>query len=291
VLNKDLGLSHGKCVKLFQSLFGIEVARSTSVRSILRSARRCARAYGDIRRSVRGSPWVVCDETGWRIDGKNAWLHVFVGPQATCYAIDESRSWQPAKALLGEDYAGVMIHDGWSVYDRFTKARHQQCLAHLIRRCKERLETATRGAVHFPRAVLEVVGEALSLRRRHQGGVLSDDQLAEAGLQQACRLETLCEGRFSNEENRRLAKHVAKRIWSWFWFLLEPDIDATNWRAEQAIRPAVVNRKVWGGNRTPAGAEAQSILTSVLQTLRQTTRDALGFLQQALCAPRPIPLL
>jgi len=36
-------------------------------------------------------------------------------------------------------------------------------------------------------------------------------------------------------------------------FLLEPDaIDATNWRAEHALRPAVVTRKVCGGNRSGA---------------------------------------
>src|SRR5688572_5989126 len=52
-------------------------------------------------------------------------------------------------------------------------------------------------------------------------------------------------------------------------FLIDPTIDATNYRAEQAIRPAVVNRKVWGGNRTWSGAWAQGVLTSVLVTLHQ----------------------
>jgi hypothetical protein len=33
-----------------------------------------------------------------------------------------------------------------------------------------------------------------------------------------------------------------------------PGLEATNWRAEQAIRPIVVARKVWGRNRTPCGA-------------------------------------
>ena len=32
-------------------------------------------------------------------------------------------------------------------------------------------------------------------------------------------------------------------------FLWASDVDATNWRAEHAIRPAVVNRKICGGNR------------------------------------------
>src|SRR5438876_9848770 len=51
-------------------------------------------------------------------------------------------------------------------------------------------------------------------------------------------------------------------------FLYRPGLEATNWRAEQAIRPMVVTRKVWGGNRTPAGAKTQSILLSILQTGR-----------------------
>jgi Transposase IS66 family len=35
-----------------------------------------------------------------------------------------------------------------------------------------------------------------------------------------------------------------------FTFLRLPGVQATNWRAEQAIRPAVLTRKSWGGNRS-----------------------------------------
>jgi hypothetical protein len=41
----------------------------------------------------------------------------------------------------------------------------------------------------------------------------------------------------------------------WFWFLIDPTIVATNYRAEQAIRPAVVNRKVWA--ETARGLERE----------------------------------
>lgn len=58
-----------------------------------------------------------------------------------------------------------------------------------------------------------------------------------------------------------------------------------NWRAEQAIRPAVVNRKVFGGNRTLAGAEALGILASIFATCRQHGRDALDYLAQLLRLP------
>jgi transposase len=60
--------------------------------------------------------------------------------------------------------------------------------------------------------------------------------------------------------------------------------EATNWPAEQAIRPAVVNRKVWGGNRTQTGAEAQAILMSVWQTAKRQGLAALDFVSQALSA-------
>jgi transposase len=60
-----------------------------------------------------------------------------------------------------------------------------------------------------------------------------------------------------------------------FTFLLEPDtIDATNWRAEQALRPAVVRRKVCGGNRTARGAATHAVLASVLRTIQQRQLDA-----------------
>ena len=64
----------------------------------------------------------------------------------------------------------------------------------------------------------------------------------------------------------------------WFWFLIDPTIQATNHWAEQAIRPAVVNRKVWGGNRTWPGARAQSILMSVIRTCGQRAVEPFDFL-------------
>jgi transposase len=51
------------------------------------------------------------------------------------------------------------------------------------------------------------------------------------------------------------------------------------------MRPAVVNRKVWGGNRTPAGAQAQERLISVLRTCWQQGRSAVDFISQVLRAP------
>jgi transposase len=68
---------------------------------------------------------------------------------------------------------------------------------------------------------------------------------------------------------QQFANHLMNYFNQWFAFVFEPKIEPINWQAEQAIRPAVVNRKVWGGNRTPAGGKAQSVLMSVIETARR----------------------
>lgn len=289
ILNKGLGLSHGKCRRLFRDLFGIAIARATSVRSLLRMEKPVAPAYQQLRQVIRQSNQVVPDETGWRVAGHSAWLHAFVTQSATCYEIGD-RSGLVAERLLGRDWSGTLIHDGWSVYDGFTQAAHQQCVGHLQRRCRELLETAVRGAARLPQQILALIDEAFALRRQWRGHRLSGDDLAAAGLELACRLEYLVSGRFTHLPNRRLAKHVLGHAMHWFWFLIDPTIDATNWRAEQAIRPAVVNRKVWGGNRTWRGATAQAVLTSLLVTLEQRGYAALDWFSAARCATIPLPL-
>jgi hypothetical protein len=49
-----------------------------------------------------------------------------VSPEATAFVIDPTRSGAVAEAILGLDYDGTLIHDGWSPYDRFLDARHQR---------------------------------------------------------------------------------------------------------------------------------------------------------------------
>ncbi|HVM04293.1 MAG TPA: transposase [Acidimicrobiales bacterium] len=84
---------------------------------------------------------------------------------------------------------------------------------------------------------------------------------------------------------RRLLGHLHNERHALFTFLLHPGVDATNWRAEQAIRPAVVNRKVWGGNRTRRGADTQGRIMSVLRTAAQQGVDPVDWLARFARAP------
>ena len=150
------------------------------------------------------------------------------------------------------------------------------------------LETAVGGAVHFPRHVIALLREALTLRDRFEQGKLNEDDLADGFLGLAIALEELVSRPRQNPANQSLANHLKAHLYEWLWFLLEPGLDATNYRAEQAVRPGVVNRKVWGGNRTDAGAHAQSVLMSVIETCRRQSRPAIDFFHHLLCGASPL---
>src|SRR5207237_9161346 len=73
-----------------------------------------------------------------------------------------------------------------------------------------------------------------------------------------------------------------------FSFLFDPTLHAANCRAEQALRPAVVTRKMCGGgNRTRRGADSQQVLTSILRTADQRGLDATDILVTLLTARTP----
>ena len=60
---------------------------------------------------------------------------------------------------------------------------------------------------------------------------------------------------------------------------------ATNYLAEQALRPAVVNRKMSAGDNTERGAKAQATLMTVLHSARKHSADSLSLLVKALTTP------
>ena len=290
-LNKEAGLSHGKIQRVFQTVFGIAFSRGASAQIMLRAARRCGYAYREIQIAVRKSSWCVPDETGWRVGGRLHWLHVFVTEWATLYLIRDSRGFDVAEEALGTAYAGHLTHDGWKPYDQFINAYHGQCNAHLLRRCNHLLETATCAAVIFPRRVKVLLQRGLAARDARDAGMLS---LAGAQAQAAkltARLEDYC-GPKTDPGNARLANFLRFHVGEVFNYLRRPLLFATNWPAEQAVRPAVVNRKVWGGSRTDDGANAQGVLMSVLRTADQLGHNTLGFLSQTLRAtPGHVPRL
>jgi len=215
------------------------------------------------------------------------WLWVFVTPATTVYAILPGRGFEEAASLLGASFAGILVHDGWAPYRRFTEAAHQTCLNHLLERCRELCTDYPRA--RLPGQVQDVLQHALAVRDRHAAGGISTHGVAVARGRLANRLSAMLEQRTTVVDIARFMRHLDREWDALFTFLFDTTIDATTWRAEQALRGAVITRKVCGGgNRTTRGAVTQQVLASVLRTARQRGLDTHSVLTPLLCAPTPM---
>ena len=288
VLNKDLGLPYAKIARLWRERFGLTITASGLVHAVRRAARQAQPTYAALCAMVRGSPVVTPDETSWRVAADLHWLWAFVTPDTTVYAIQPGRGLAQAAAVIGADYAGILVRDGWQSYRQFTAAQHQSCLAHLHRTCRRLLLDYP--AQPFVVGVKAVLQDALATRARYVAGTVSPHGLAVARGQLIARLGRLLERTPSRRLTvQRFQSHLIVEFDAIFSFLFDPTLDATNWRAEQALRPAVVTRKMsGGGNRTARGAQTQQVLASVLRTAAQRGLDRTALLVQLLHARTPI---
>ena len=281
-LNKRAGMSHGKIADTFSRAFGISLTRGVCAQVIMRAAGILMPAYEMIKERIKLSNHLTPDETGWRIGGHPAWLHCWVGDRgATLYAIDPKRSADVLENIIGIDWSGSMTHDGFSSYDRFEDVVHQQCVDHALRRARGLVDKQHGTARLFPHQVIKRSTEALRLRDPLDAANADIDRRGLIYEDYTQRMLDLTKRNRPNELNNRFAKHLHKHGSSWFLFLIDPTIPATNHRAEQALKTPIVNRKVWGGNRTLAGCRAQAVLCSVLQTCNKLSIDVFDYLSNA----------
>ncbi len=265
------GLPLAKVADLLQTRFGLQVTPGGLANLLHRAARDARPAYEALREQVRNAPVVTADETGWRVGARSHWLWAAVTPTTTVYAICAGRGFEDAQAVLGADFDGVLVRDGWVVYRRYINGEHQTCLQHLLRRCEHLLEDHPHCG--WAAQVQDTLLAGLVLRDRRDAGGLSDHGLATARGRLLARLSRLIDNPPPLDDAECFAAHLASEFGAIFTFLWDPSVDATNWRAEQAIRPAVVIRKVCGGNRTRKGADTQQVLASVVRTARQRNLD------------------
>ena len=269
---------------------GLQVNRSSLCPALKRLSLKGKATYEGLVSKIRGSPVVTGDETGWRVGGLSHWLWGFSTPGETVYQISRGRGFTEAAQVLGEDYSGILIADGWAPYRRFGEATLQTCLTHLLRRCSLILDQATRGAVRFPRQVRDLLEKALLIRDRRDRGELTPHGVQSLRGRLQAQMSRLLSGRFTNTENRRFAKHLHNYEDALFVFLKHEGGEATNWRGEHAMRAGVMVRKCCGGgNRTPAGAEVQAVLMSLLRTCHQKALDLREIFSEILRAPKLQP--
>src|SRR5262249_48164026 len=125
-------LSKDQVQTLCADLFGIPVCPGTICQLEQHTAAALDPVVSELRAYVQ-TQHTNMGETGWREEGKRAWLWVAVTSLVTVFRLCRSRSSAVVRSLLGPGWHWVLTSDRYSAYQWLALRRRQLCWAHLRR--------------------------------------------------------------------------------------------------------------------------------------------------------------
>jgi hypothetical protein len=277
------GLSFDKACGILLFFQNLRLSKSQADALLRQLSRHWEREFETLCTLLANSAVVHADETSWSI--RSVWA--LLSEKARILLFGVHKDAETLKQLLDPaTFAGLVISDDAAVYANFTQA--QKCWAHLLRKAiRLTLQNPNHaGYREFTDRLLAIYREAC----RVQGdGRLGDAGRARKVVGLADAIWDLCIDWCCQPLSRyhglardfRLLNHELFRLMSndeLFAFVLAPPVKqmdgttrpapGTNNEAERTLREPAQARRTGRTNKTPAGARRQTILKSVLESLR-----------------------
>jgi transposase len=273
----ELGGTYGNGRRMVQTFCASVLQVPISLGVIQKVMDRVAQAIEPhdtaIAAQARHAPVNYIDETPWFLTHTLQWLWVMVSDSVAFYMIHPRRSKEAFAALI-DDWAGLLVSDGYGVYQTWV-AHRQTCLAHLIR-------------------------TARSLAEREQAELAACGTWALAELQRLCHMATapptggewrawyarLCklidQYHDRHDDAGRFARRLLREMDALWVFLVHGGVDATNNRAERALRFGVLWRKRSLGTASDKGNRWVERILSLKETCRLHARATYAVLVDAI---------
>ena len=273
-----LGLSYGKIKTELSLYFGLEVSRGQLSNIVLEVSQLFGASYADLLRLMRQQSVLHIDETGWKVNGDNHWLWIFVNDVVVLFVLSKSRGSKVPKALLGDAFDGTVISDFYSAYSPL-EVEKAKCWAHLLRDSRELVKgkpppDSDSERVRFHRELHQLY-LAMGLALVEADAV--PERMAEVHSQMRAKLLAFAQQDWGDDDCIRLAKRILKYLDELLVWLNNPEVAPDNNAAERALRPAVVTRKTSFGSRSKLGAQAFARLLSIIMSWG---KQGLAFFEQ-----------
>jgi transposase len=278
-----LGLSFDKVCQVLNFFQNLRLRKSQTDALLYRLSRHWQRQFEVLCTLTANALVVHADETSWSLN--SVWALLSEKARVLWFGVHKDAD-TLAKIVDPATFAGIMISDDAAVYANFTAA--QKCWAHLLRKAIKLTLQDPHSADYrtLTDRLLAIYREACRVQR--------DGRLGDAGRARQVRslddqIFDLCAPLwFANlppleglANDYRLLINEVMRLGineQLFTFVTAKPVelpngttkpvDGTNNEAERTLRGAAQARKTGRTNKTLAGARRQTILTSVLESLR-----------------------
>lgn len=256
-------LPYRKIQESLEMIYGLKITSASILDFTRRVSEKMEEEYRRIFNRIRLSDYVYVDETSIRVNGTNYWIWTFVTAKDNLCIVRKSRGRKVVEEVLGKDYSGTIICDGWKVYPNFTD-NIQRCWAHLLREAK-----------FLSRKNEEARLLSDRLHRLYNNLRLTLDKGPPDHVRIVLKInaeETLRELINKNYQSKEVQKFVLKirnGFNHWFTFVTNPLIEPTNNIAERSLREHVIHRKIIGTYRNEKGIQIHERMMTCIGTWKR----------------------
>jgi transposase len=244
-----------------------------------RAAEAVAPAYDELAGQLPAQPALHIDESPTMQGQDKAWVWTFVAEAFTVFACRTSRAAEVAVQLLGAAFAGVVHCDRARMY--WTFDRLQWCWAHLKRDFQALIDSPCPTKQRLGRDLMRPTKEMFGLWQKVRDGTLTRRHFQQQMQPIRARVESLLLRGYFNARVCGFCTELydyRERLWR---FVDVEGIEPTNNAAEQALRHAVIWRKLSFGTQSAAGSRFVERMLTVIETCRRQQRNVYAWLTQA----------
>jgi len=268
-------LSKQRTAQTLAELFGVPLSPGTVAAITARAAGKLDGFLGRAREQIAASAVAGFDETGFRVEGKLAWVHCARTGKYTLLIVHPRRGKQAIEAMgVLPSFTGVAVHDAWAPYHTYTGAGHQLCCAHALRELQAVTDATPDGqwcwaaqAAGALTAMQALVSEAIA---RGKGAVDTSALAEQVTRYRSAALigasQTAARSGKLMRKHHALARRLVDRQDDYLRFTRDRRVTADNNGTERDIRMAKLRQKVSGCLRTLTGARQFCAIRSYLST-------------------------
>lgn len=244
-----------------------------------RAAAAVEPAYAELAAQLPHEPVIHADESPTKEGKSKAWVWTFVAKGFTVFACATSRAAEVATNLLGADFAGVVHCDRARMYWAF--GRLQWCWAHLKRDFQALIDDACPAKQTLGRKLMKPTKDLFRWWHKVRDGTISRRTFRRRMQPIRRRIDALLLGGYCDALTENFCKELVEHSDHLWTFLDVEGVEPTNNAAEQALRHAVIWRKLSFGTQSKSGSEFVERLLTVIETCRRQSRDVYTWLATA----------
>ncbi|HBU25202.1 MAG TPA: IS66 family transposase [Candidatus Moranbacteria bacterium] len=259
--------------------YGLKIREGTIQKILHTLKKKFGSKYAELINEVRKNKIKYADETGWRIQGQNAWCWMFSSPDSVVYTIEETRGKGVPQRMLGNSPPGVLIRDDYAAYKKLDLPQ-QSCWSHLLRNSREKAERENSSKeVRDLHATLKAIFSELS-------EIIPQKMFAKKRKEvhqiYKKKIQVIIDTKYIAKDVQEIQTRITNQNTNLITAILYPGVPLTNNEAERNIRKMVVTRKISGGSRSDNGAATHAVNMSIIQTLALKKETLVSELQKLL---------